>query len=283
MVRRFYRQPGVDLCCRLGRIAIAAHLAIGGLLFAQIALAQSRPPGSSASEPTAEAPRGDDDWLYGSVAAEGFVREARQYDPQCCPRSQRDREQAVQFYRQAIEAQPGARLNAVLANRIAQLYATYEDREKGHHPEPDKAIHWWTECLRDTDSTQLLWSQAQMGLASMGVMRMTPTASLSPLQEILRVDPSQIQLENWKRSTSVSASWHAQERARLQQALLELQERVRAKVPYVSNLAASERRAQLDAPGSRWSTARKLFITANALLLLGVVGLVARRWFGSAK
>ncbi len=52
-----------------------------------------------------------------------------------CPEDQRDRDKAAEVYARAINAQPGANVNAVLANRIAQLYGFYADPEKGIEPD----------------------------------------------------------------------------------------------------------------------------------------------------
>ncbi len=44
---------------------------------------------------------------------------------------------AANLYEQAIGAQPGAKINAQLANRIAQMYAFFEDRPKNVRPIPN--------------------------------------------------------------------------------------------------------------------------------------------------
>lgn len=180
--------------------------------------------------------------IYGSPAAEKLVHQARQFDPLYCPREQSDRKRAVDLYRQAMEAQPGAKLNAVLANRIAQLYATYQNREKGVRFNPVKAVFWWNRCLELTDRTQLLWAQAQMGLATVGGIRGGSESSLFHLKEILKLDPNTIQLENWKRH-STGPFRHLHQPDRLRQELRELQKKVREEeIPYFKKLMAEKER-----------------------------------------
>jgi len=64
---------------------------------------------------------GPDLMIFGSPAALKLVEEARKVDPLYCPLEQSDRDEAARLYEQAVEAQPGAKSNAPLANRIAQM------------------------------------------------------------------------------------------------------------------------------------------------------------------
>jgi tetratricopeptide (TPR) repeat protein len=194
---------------------------------------------------------------------------------------QRDRDKAIAFYRQAIEAQPGAELNAALADRIAQLYAFFEDREQGVRPEPDKAAEWWKRCLGLTDPTQLLWAQAQMGLASAGVGRQDLGSSLAAFEKILELDPETIELDNWKQSSyEQSEAWRQQEVDRLRQRLRDLQRRARKKKPHLRT--AQVVRARLAEARTNdfnaWTVERTLLVGLNALVLLVVVGVAAARY-----
>jgi len=193
-------------------------------------------------------PSGSGDGLiYGSEFAERLVQEARSFDPQSSLPPRRDRDLAISLYQQAIEAQPGAKVNAVLANRIAQLYNTFADKARGVYPRPDKAAEWWRRCLEFTDPTQLLWSQAQMGLASTTVMQRNPESAAAFYDQILAVDSNTIQLENWKRwgapQTDEEAAALRQELERIRQQHRELQAKVRQMKSYAERL--SERKTHV--------------------------------------
>jgi hypothetical protein len=136
--------------------------------------------------------------IYDNVKAFELVLAARKVDPLYCAEKDRDRDMAANLYEQAIGAQPGAKINAQLANRIAQMYAFFEDRPKNVRPIPERAHQWWTRCLELTNSRQLIWSQAQMGLASVSMIGGNPRAVLDRYDEILRVDVSKMELDNWK-------------------------------------------------------------------------------------
>lgn len=136
--------------------------------------------------------------IFGNSQAADLVGQARSHDPMFCPKEQADRDKAVQLYQQAITAQPGAKLNAALADRIAQLYAFYEDKDKKIKPDRSQASQWWGQCLTLTNPKQLLWSQAQMGLASMSVIGKDKQSALDKYNKILDVDISQVELPDWK-------------------------------------------------------------------------------------
>lgn len=121
------------------------------------------------SKPLPLGPNVEDDALdfhYGTPAAKKLVQEGRQFDPEFANGEMWDRDRAVALYADAIKAQPGAKLNAQLANRIAQIYAFNGNPAKGVKPNYAKAAEWWQRCLELTDRSQILWGQAQMGLAS---------------------------------------------------------------------------------------------------------------------
>jgi len=141
---------------------------------------------------------GENGEFFGNARAERLVQEAKKSDPMFCPQEQRDRDKAALLYEQAIDAQPGAKYNAVLADRVAQMYATYEDKKKNVVPVPDRAIQWWNRCLELTNPKQLLWAQAQMGLASTAIIKGDAKSAAAAYDNILRVDANQIELEDWK-------------------------------------------------------------------------------------
>ena len=85
---------------------------------------------------------GPNNETYGTQEAARLVAEAHKFDPMFCPREQADRAQAVLLYEKAIATPPGAKLNAPLADRIAQLYAFYEDKKRKERPIRSMAIQW---------------------------------------------------------------------------------------------------------------------------------------------
>lgn len=141
---------------------------------------------------------GPDNEIYGTQEAADLVAEARKFDPMFCPREQADRDKAATLYQKAIAAQPGAKLNAPLADRVAQLYAFYEDKEKKVSPNRSTANQWWNRCIDSTSPNQLLWAQAQMGLASMAVGGGDHLSAVQRYNKILNLDISQIELPDWK-------------------------------------------------------------------------------------
>jgi tetratricopeptide (TPR) repeat protein len=152
-------------------------------------------------------------------------------------------EKAVALYAKAIEAQPGAKLNAQIANRIAQMYAFNEDSKRGLRPDYKKAAAWWTRCLELTDRSQNLWGFAQMGLACTGVALKNLKSSLSPIDEILKVDPDSIQLEDWCHSSYVAPEeWKRQQLAYLRQGYREFQKEVREKKQYLEKAMDARKR-----------------------------------------
>lgn len=108
--------------------------------------------------------------VYANIEAAELVEQARSFDPMYCAQDRRNRDKAIMFYEKAIAAQPGASINAAIANRIAQLYAFYEDKASNVHPIATKAAHWWNRSIEGTSPKQLLWAQAQMGIASASIM-----------------------------------------------------------------------------------------------------------------
>jgi len=180
---------------------------------------------------------GPDKEIYDTQEAADLVAEARTYDPISCPRERADRDKAALLYEKAIAAQPGARINAPLANRIAQLFAFYEDKEKKARPIRSKASQWWNRCLEFSTPKQLLWAQAQMGLASMAVIGGDHRSALAAYNKILDMDLSQVELPDWKvwpdGSSDRGKAALEQERARLRESSEGVQARAAAKQFYV--------------------------------------------------
>lgn len=138
------------------------------------------------------------DEIFTSEKAARHVQEARQFDPMFCPPDQRDRDRAVEFYRAAIAEAPDAAISAKIADRIAQLYAFYEDPDQGVLPDPDTARSYWRATIDKTDTSQLLWSQAQMGLASAAVMSGDAATAIQAYETLLAVDPTTLDLPAWR-------------------------------------------------------------------------------------
>lgn len=168
---------------------------------------------------------GQDNVIYGNRLAARLVVRARQFDPLFVPPDRSDRDTAIRFYEMAIESQPGANSNSPLANRIAQMYAFYSDREMKYRTDPNEARKWWERCLTITASDQLLWLQTQMGIASTCVRIGDHVSAIAAYDEILNADASQFTLENWK-----DWSRENEEEVRFQrERLCESLERIKAK------------------------------------------------------
>lgn len=135
--------------------------------------------------------------IYETPEAAQAVKEARSFDPMYCPQDSRDRDKAAELYAKAIEFQPGARINAMLADRIAQLYAFYEDRDKKVKPDLAKAAQWWSRCIEASSPRQLVWAQAHMGLNSVAALNRKPSAKTDLLEKIIEMDPNEVELAKW--------------------------------------------------------------------------------------
>jgi tetratricopeptide (TPR) repeat protein len=180
--------------------------------------------------------------IFATPEAADLAVQARAHDPLYCPREQRDRDQAARLYERAIAAQPGARINARLADRIAQMYAFYEDKEKGVVPDRNKAHDWWRRCLELTGSHQLVWAQAQMGLASVAVIGRNAQAALAAYNRILEIDVNQVVLPDWRAwpedNSESSQALLERERAQVRESLAGLQGRAVEKLFYVLSQAS---------------------------------------------
>ena len=178
-----------------------------------------------------------DNEIYGSREAISLVIQARQHDPMFCLPEQVDRDNAILLYEKAIAAQPSAKINASLADRIAQLYAFYEDKEKGVIHSCTMANEWWSRCVKLTSPNQLLWAQAQMGLASMAVIVGDYFSALRHYNEILNMDISEVELPDWKNwpdgNTDQEKTTLEKERTRFLESVGDIQVRAAEKKIYV--------------------------------------------------
>jgi hypothetical protein len=109
-----------------------------------------------------------------------------------------DREKVVGLYKAAIDLQPEAKINMRLCDEVAQVYAFTTDREGRFKPDPAKAAEWWRRCIRLSDTSQLVWSQARMGLASMAVMRGDWKGALAEYDAVLGVDVEGLKRPAWR-------------------------------------------------------------------------------------
>ena len=186
--------------------------------------------------------------VYENAAAERLVKEAKKFDPMYCPQEQRDRDKAALLYKQAIDAQPGAKYNAVLADRVAQLYTT-EDKKKKVAPLPDKAVQWWVRCLELTSPKQLLWVQVKMSLARTAVIKKDLKSAAAAYDKILKIDANQIELEYWKFRPKSDRSKAQREREieRLQKRVWEIQNRA------LKEWRAAEKALYRKRPACPWS------------------------------
>ena len=177
--------------------------------------------------------------IHDSLEAAALVEDARHVDPMFCPRDQADRDKAALLYERAIAAQPAAKINAALADRVAQLYAFYEDKQKEVKPVPGTARQWWNRCAESTSPKQFLWAQAQMGLASTAVVGRDYLGALAAYDRILQLDPETIELADWKAwpdgGSDRDKAVLEEERSRLRQAVEGIQARAAEKQFYVLN------------------------------------------------
>ena len=173
------------------------------------------------------------DEIFGTQAAAELVGEAREYDPMYCKRGKEDRGRAASLYERAILAQPGAAINAALAERVAQMYAFYEDRSKNVRPDQTKARVWWQKCLELSDPKQLLWAQAQIGLGCSSFMTKDTHAAVAAFRAVLDVNMDEVELPKWK-------TWPDGDTERKKQLLEEEKDRLRKSVERVKKLAVDK-------------------------------------------
>lgn len=138
------------------------------------------------------------DQIFGSREAADMVMKARSYNPRFAQEANRDREKARALYEKAMALQPGAKINAALANRIAQMYAWYANPAKGTRPEPATAAYWWRRCINETNRRQLLWGHAHMGLGCASFLSGKPCEAAAALKAILELDVLNVEWPAWK-------------------------------------------------------------------------------------
>lgn len=136
--------------------------------------------------------------IFGNKGAADMVMKARSFDPRFVGSAKADRDRAVAMYEKAMTLQPGAKINAVLTNRIGELYGYYGDRRRGIRPDYAKALQWWTRCIDETNSKQILWAEAHMGLGCMRVLVGQPRESAADFKAILNLDVIGVEWPPWK-------------------------------------------------------------------------------------
>jgi hypothetical protein len=192
-------------------------------------------PGMSASEiarlkfGTPGLIKNQDGVIFGTQEAFDLVVEAKKYDPSYAQESQRDRDKAAAIYAKAMAAQPGAKSNAVLANRIAQMNAFNADPARGVMPNPEEAVRWWNRCLELTDETQILWAQAHVGLGT-----------AEDMNQILAMKAERLELPPWIDWAYPGAGKPEEERARMLKDFQEIQDLARRRLKEWEARAATE-------------------------------------------
>lgn len=144
----------------------------------------------------AEVVAGMDKEIFGNPEAAEMVQQARKFDPSYSRES--DLSKAIELYEKAIELQPGAKINAILSSRIAQIYAytTWPGMER--RTRWAKATVWWRRCIQETNPRQILWAQAQMGLGCTTFLSRKPGEGVAAFEAVLAIDPEKMELPVWK-------------------------------------------------------------------------------------
>lgn len=138
---------------------------------------------------------GENGEIYDNANAHAFVMAAHKHDPN--HGGVYDRERAAHEYEQAILAQPGAKLNATLANRIAQMYAFNLDPAQGIKRDFPRAVEWWKKAAEFSEPTQILWVEAHMGMAN-AQLNSNSWEAIRCLDAVLSVKPEDLKLDNWR-------------------------------------------------------------------------------------
>ena len=183
----------------------------------------------------AEVVAGKDKEIFGNPEAADMVQQARSFDPAHSRTA--DRDKAIELYEKAIALQPGARINAELAHRIAQLYSHYADPRLGIRAEPAKSVQWWQRTIQETNPRQLLWACAHMGLGCNKFISKEPNAGVAAFRAILTLDPDKIELPDWKAwpdpSTEHGRRQREEELARLRKDAHKIRVKAVEKIHYV--------------------------------------------------
>jgi len=135
------------------------------------------------------------DEIYDNEVAANFVKRARKFDSPPNLR-ERDLALAVQYYSAAVDAQPGAKINAFLANRIAQIYAFTTEPSGNWKTDGIEALHWWKFCRDTVSQDQLLWAQCHIPMG--GFISSDAESALVAYGPVLSMDPDTVRLPDWK-------------------------------------------------------------------------------------
>lgn len=177
------------------------------------------------------------DEIFGTDEAAKTILQARGFDPLFSGRENADREKAAALYQKAIALQPEAKINAVLANRIAELYGWYGDPAKGIRPNCAVASEWWTRCIEATNRRQILWAQAHMGRGCTKVVDGDPKGAVDDFKAILELDVLGVEWPAWRvkpdTTTKRGKELYDREMIRLRDRAEELQVKAVEKIHYV--------------------------------------------------
>ncbi len=138
------------------------------------------------------------DEIFATAEAAQAAQDARRCDPLCMTAETADRDKAVAGYTRAIELQPGARINAALAARVAELYAYGQEGPNAVRPAIAKAREWWQRTIQLSRPTQLLWTKAQMGLGSAALDVGDLPAAVEAFKRVLEIRTEKLELHDWQ-------------------------------------------------------------------------------------
>ncbi len=136
------------------------------------------------------------DMIFANAQAADLAAKGMACDRNYSPNG--DYRKAVEFYAQAIAAQPGAKINAFLANRLAQIHAYTEDRAAGWRTDRAKGAEWWRRCIEASSPKQLIWAQAHIGIACSQTIEHDRPSAVEELEAVFEVDPVQVELPEWE-------------------------------------------------------------------------------------
>ena len=180
----------------------------------------------------------DKDIFHNKEAAD-LVRKAREnYDLRSGSGAHKDedRDKAIEIYQQAMEAEPGADINAVLALRIAQHYSLFDtdqaELEGGPQfgignpnfkPDHHKALEWFQRAVSLSKPIHQVWGFAQMSLANTLVKLNKNKEAIAAYERILEMAPEKMELPPWRHRPANSTR---ESQAELQQELKAVRENV---------------------------------------------------------
>lgn len=106
----------------------------------------------------------ENDLVFDNEVAAGLYLQGKQADPMFASQDDRNRDKAIEFYAAAYAAQPGAKSNAHLANRIGQMYAFNNDPARGIRTDWEQARVWWERCVEASSPRQTVYAAAIIGM-----------------------------------------------------------------------------------------------------------------------